>query len=534
MRVVVDYASVVGQTFNLKVISRLCDLGAIDEEISDLVEMGYFLQTRPGDDPEYVFRNTLLKDVTYNALPLKKRKEIHQKTAQIIETTYRDRLQEFYELLAFHFLRADDFYKAINYYKLAGDKAKALFANDCALFSYSKVNEIMDLLSLRDEKYLELRLETSYNISEIYELIGEYDKMMAEAKSALEIIASRKDPRREAQFRELIGLSYIYLNRLKDAFENLNAALEINKSNNFLDLISSVYVDLGLLNDEEQNYEMAVYYYNLGYRVALDRDDSQATIKCLINLARLHKELGNYQLAIDYLKNALAYAVSHKNRRDEVLVKNYLGEVYLTIGDTNKANRYFKEAFTLASEISFIDMIITASANLSLINALLDNREPLRDWITYIDNRLNLGLSKETEITAELVRIYVILKLGWEDEASEKLRDLIEKCRSFGHKKAEVMSNLLMTQIDRKSINWARNALVLAEDINLPEYLWRSQYAMGQVLMVNGQSEAALDFFRKAYFILDDLKERLRDENLRQSFLSQPEYRHLTEILEEK
>lgn len=534
VRLIIDCASVVGQAFNHRVLVGIAELGDIGGELGELIEMGYFQLSKSGDDPEYVFRNTLMKDVTYNTLPLKKRKELHAKVGKLIENYYKDRIGEFYEQLAYQFFRADEFHHALDYFKLAGDKAKTLYASDSAVFCYDKVKEIVDLVGLRDEKYHELRLDTALCLCDVYELMSEYDKMLVEAKGGLELLGRGKAARRESLFLERFGLSYIYLGRLKDAFESLNSALEINKVNNYRDLLTITYADLGLLNAKEQNYEMAIYYYNLGYNIALEGEDMKGTMKCLINLALLHKELGNYQLALDYLKNALAFAVGHKSKRDEVLVKNHLGELYAALGDTNKAGRWFKEAFELASEISFIEMIIVASANTSQLNIVRDNREQLRHWLSFIEIKEVLGLSKETERRVELTKVYVVLALGWEDEAKEKAGALIEKCRAFADKKNELLANLLLASVDKKGIGFARNALVLAEQVSIPEFLWRSQYAIGKALLENNQSDSAFDFFRRAYFVMNDLKERLREDSLRETFTSQVEYQYLAGILEEK
>ncbi len=533
-RLIVDYASVIGQAFNYRVLTQITNLKDIELDLKDLCNMGHFLQAKAGSDPEYVFRHTLLKDVAYNTLPLKRRKELHKAVGQVIEGLYSEKIPEFYEQLAFQFYHSEDFYKAIDYYKLAGDKAKILFANDNAIYCYNKIKEIMELLVIKEDKYHDLRVDTLFNLCDVYELVSDYEKMLSEAKIGLEQVRQERNFEKEAAFLEKLSLSCVYLGRYKDANESLAAALDISKAKNFFDLLASIYADLGYLNAKELNYEMSIFHYNLGYNIALEHKNMRGVMKCLLNLSMLHKDLGNYQLTLDYLKNALAFSISNKSRRDEVAVKNYLGEIYLMLGDYAKANRWLREAFDFAGEISFMEMIVVTAMNICQLNIALDNREKIRQWLEFLEAKEIFGISKEAGRWVELTKASVVKSLGWEDEARDKISDLIEKCQAARDKKIEVQANLLMAAIDLKSIHWARNGLQLAEEINLPWLIWRSYYAMGRSLLENNQKDAALDMFQRAQFIVNDLKERIREEELRNSFTNLPEIRYLFAALEAK
>ena len=55
----------------------------------------------------YIFKHALVQEVAYNTLLLKRRREIHGKIGQAIETLYAERLEEFYEMLAYHYARSE-------------------------------------------------------------------------------------------------------------------------------------------------------------------------------------------------------------------------------------------------------------------------------------------------------------------------------------------------------------------------------------------------------------------------------------------
>ena len=55
------------------------------------------------DEPEYIFRHVLIRDVAYASVPKKRRARAHAETGRWIETLAGDRADEFAELIAFHY-----------------------------------------------------------------------------------------------------------------------------------------------------------------------------------------------------------------------------------------------------------------------------------------------------------------------------------------------------------------------------------------------------------------------------------------------
>jgi predicted ATPase len=78
---------------------------------------------------EYIFKHALTQEVAYNSLLLKRRKEIHERIGKAIDELYPNRLEEFYEMLAHHYSRAENSEKACHYLKLSGDKATRNYSN---------------------------------------------------------------------------------------------------------------------------------------------------------------------------------------------------------------------------------------------------------------------------------------------------------------------------------------------------------------------------------------------------------------------
>lgn len=72
---------------------------------------------------EYAFKHALVHEVAYNSLLLRRRREVHEKIGNAIEKLYGERLEEFYETLAYHYTKSENREKACHYLKAAGAKA---------------------------------------------------------------------------------------------------------------------------------------------------------------------------------------------------------------------------------------------------------------------------------------------------------------------------------------------------------------------------------------------------------------------------
>jgi predicted ATPase len=67
--------------------------------------------------------------VAYASLLTTRRQSLHAAAGQALETLYADRLEDAYDLLAYHYARADDTAKAIEYLTLVAEKASQGYAH---------------------------------------------------------------------------------------------------------------------------------------------------------------------------------------------------------------------------------------------------------------------------------------------------------------------------------------------------------------------------------------------------------------------
>ncbi len=124
-------ASVIGREFSRPLLERVVGAkGDLAPELTELRSLELILQNEEAREFEYLFKHFLIQEVAYNTMLVNKRKELHASIARAIEQLYADRLMEYYELLAFHYEKAELWDKAAEYLSRSGHKARQMFSRE--------------------------------------------------------------------------------------------------------------------------------------------------------------------------------------------------------------------------------------------------------------------------------------------------------------------------------------------------------------------------------------------------------------------
>jgi len=124
-------ASVIGREFSRPLLEEV--VGKQRDLVPTLAELGsleLILEKDEAREFEYLFKHFLIQEVAYNTMLVNKRKELHASIARAIEHLYPDRLVEYYELLAFHYEKAELWDKAAEYLSRSGHKVRQMYSRE--------------------------------------------------------------------------------------------------------------------------------------------------------------------------------------------------------------------------------------------------------------------------------------------------------------------------------------------------------------------------------------------------------------------
>jgi len=128
-------ASVVGKDVPLALLQAIAELPdeALRRGVAHLQAAEFLHETGLFPDLEYSFKHALTHEVTYSGLLQERRRELHARIVDAIETLHRERLGEQIDRLAHHAFRGELREKAVHYLRQAGLKAAARSALQDAL-----------------------------------------------------------------------------------------------------------------------------------------------------------------------------------------------------------------------------------------------------------------------------------------------------------------------------------------------------------------------------------------------------------------
>ncbi len=155
---VLEIASVVGREISISILDLVTGLNPaeLSEAAQHLRQAELLYDVSPFEQRLLAFRHPLIQEVAYRSLLHERRRELHSKVAQAIESLFKDRAEERASLLAYHLEQAGENLKAAQQNMRA---AVWIGTNDPsqALRSWKKVRELLsDLPPSQPINYLKM------------------------------------------------------------------------------------------------------------------------------------------------------------------------------------------------------------------------------------------------------------------------------------------------------------------------------------------------------------------------------------------
>jgi tetratricopeptide (TPR) repeat protein len=147
-RNLVKIASVIGRSFFYRILTEVANtVEDIDNKLEYLKDIQLIREQMRMQELEYLFKHALAQKAAYESILLQNRRELHLRVANSIEKVFKEKLHEFYGMLAFHYSSGDDLDKAEEYMVKAGEEALKASASSEALYYYQEA------LKLYQKKY---------------------------------------------------------------------------------------------------------------------------------------------------------------------------------------------------------------------------------------------------------------------------------------------------------------------------------------------------------------------------------------------
>jgi transcriptional regulator with AAA-type ATPase domain/tetratricopeptide (TPR) repeat protein len=572
-------ASVIGREFSRRVLERVATDadgdGSIDDRVHALLAAELIQKGRVWPEVAYVFRHALTQEVAYQDQREPQQQALHARIGEAIELVYADRLSEHFGVLAYHFTRARQWAKALDYLLSAARQAEQSFATREALALYDEAKSAAEqqaggtaatatLIAIHESK------------ARLHFVRSDFEQSRAEAERILPFARLTSDAVKEGEALATIAWASTWGRNLESALRFARAALMVAEPAGALAVqgrahftIGFVRAVTGVLDESDSALDKAMALSSAAGD-AVHRSLSLSTSGLLRNWA------GDYDAAVRLQDQGLLLA------RDRGLLLPLLFSCFmrgLTLtgkGDYDEAFASFTEGLALAERVG------DEAIHHRLLNCLgwlyaelgdLDHAEGLnttsaqigrrrRDPGTQPNAELNLGdiIRARGDLTLAQ-ELYDGVYRYWKDPASSQWMRFRYSIRMFasmgelalargdlaaartysaecldlatrtGSRKNLVKGWRLAGELERAQRDWdraeqhLRTALELAASIRNPVQYWRTELALGQLLSDAGRPDEAREAFQRAYLRMQRVRESLRHEQLRNAFEKSGELR---------
>jgi tetratricopeptide (TPR) repeat protein len=383
-RQVLSAAAVIGRSFDFDVL-RAASGRSEDETVASLEELARHGLVEEVTGPltsgvlAYDFTHEKLRTLAYEETSLARRRLLHRRVAEALAARSKSRadLEAQPEQIARHFLQAGETAAAAVYFRMAGERARGVYAHAEALGHLSMAlvlghpdaaalhAEIGDLHKLRGEYAQALTsYETAAALAEpsalasiehqlgnVHARRGEWELAESHLASALEALGEDDAEAQRARICADWSLMAHHRGETERAHQLARRALELAEAAQDAGAQARAYNILGILASHRGDTAAAREFLEGGLALAERMGDGGARVAALNNLALALSAQGEIAAALDTAEAALALSVAQGDRHREAALHNNLADLLHAAGRAEEALAHVRQAVTIYAEI---------------------------------------------------------------------------------------------------------------------------------------------------------------------------------------
>jgi DNA-binding SARP family transcriptional activator len=223
-RDLVGQASVIGRDFDFELLHRVSgrDEEAVARGVEELIRRR--LLHSVGDRLD--FHHDRVREVVYEQILLPRRRALHRRVAEAIETLHAGDVNEYELALSRHFFDGEVWEKAILHLRRAGKMALDRFAKREAVACFERALTALAHLP-REQSTLEQGFEIRLELRPALNQLGEMRRVLECLREAEALAGQLKDECRLGRVRAFMSVAYFMLGEVEEAVAAASDAREI-------------------------------------------------------------------------------------------------------------------------------------------------------------------------------------------------------------------------------------------------------------------------------------------------------------------
>lgn len=349
-KTILKVASVIGRLFRAAMLWGVYNQFGGQERVQKDLDALSALDLTPLDtsEPElaYLFKHILTQEVAYETLSFATRAMLHDQIGQYIENNYHEVLDQYVDLLAYHFERSENRPKKSEYLLKAAEIAQANYANAAAITYYQRVLHLLP----EDQRVVGL-----LKLGQVFELVGEWENAEQINREAERLAHSISDAQGHAQAQRALGWLLRKRGDYNAAEEQLVRAREGYQHLGDSAGVSHVLADIGEIYRLQGKYAEARAYYDESLKLAAGIMDlrlrQKARAYALKGAGTVATWQGDYSMARELNQESLALRRELGDTPGVATLLNNLGIIARFQRDLTGAREMNEESLALFREM---------------------------------------------------------------------------------------------------------------------------------------------------------------------------------------
>jgi predicted ATPase/DNA-binding SARP family transcriptional activator len=383
-RQLLSTAAVIGRSFDFDTLREVS--GRSEEEtvvaLEELIAQGQVEEIRGGAAEQalnYDFSHERLRALVYEETSLARRRLLHRRVAEALVGRTRENrsIGVVASQIGYHYRMAGHESIASEYYKLAGEHARSLYANGEALAHLQMAlalghpdtamlhESIGDLYTLLGEYGNALKsYETAAalcapsalagierKLGNVYERRGEWDLAESHLEAALYALGETGSAGERARVYADWSRVAHHRGEFTQSLSLAQKALNLAENAQDTRALAQAHNILGILASKQQKLEEAQHHLAHSLVLAEELNDQSMRVAALNNLALVCKSNGAIERALVLTQDALALCLSQGDRHRAAALHSNLADLFHAAGKSEDAMSHLEQSVSIFAEI---------------------------------------------------------------------------------------------------------------------------------------------------------------------------------------
>jgi len=462
---------------------------------------------------EYIFKHALTQEVAYNSLLQKRRKEIHEKIGSAIEQIYAERLEEFYEILSYHYSKGENSDKAYQYLMLSGNKAVKNFSNNEAFRFYNESIAVVAQMTETEENKRK-QIEVRQLIAPILDCLGFPEGSFQILQRGSGIAEEIGDERSLAIFYSWLGNYYSSKGNPLLGIQYSEKSFQQTEKTEDVDLMAPVGFVLSISylisGAFFKVFDVASKVIKVLEKTKKESEFFGRTVNAYVHMhgtcGIALAQLGRFDEGEDFCEKGLRFAHSINHLPSLGWAELSYGSLYSTRGDGRSTIEHSERSLKHLEEGNVNHLLPMAFLSLGAGYGLLGEIETAR-------NHLQKGLKmlKDLGLSFTKSSFYSLMSLvHFESGEYESAQSCAEKALNLAQENKEkhyegrswiflgrILGKKEPAQMD-KAEDYIQRGFKISDELKLMPYVSSCYYYLGELYADKGRNKMALENLKKA------------------------------------